>query len=99
MNLVDFRLREVLGLGSGTVSDLASRTLSVLASVPFCGGEAIKFVLCGGPRVSSVSEELGGEVVMAVEKGVGDSFKTQTLCALRCRTVPFINLYFYFPLG
>jgi len=45
-----------------------------------------------------VSEELGGEVVMAMEKGVGDSFKTQTLCALRCRTVPFINLYFYFPL-
>ena len=48
VGLVDFRLREVLGLGSGTVSDLASRTLSVLASVPFCGGEAIKFVLCGG---------------------------------------------------
>ena len=48
VGLVDFRLREVLGLGSGMVSDLASRTLLVLASVPFCGGEAIKFVLCGG---------------------------------------------------
>jgi hypothetical protein len=52
-----------------------STTTSVLASVFFCVVK-LSNSSCADTGVSSVSEEWGGEVVIAVGKGVGDSFKS-----------------------
>ena len=74
-----------LPLTSVIVSAMVSSVSSVLASVLFLVVKVLNssWADTRGPGVSSVSEGWGGEVVIAVEKGVGDSFKTQTLSALR----------------
>ena len=70
-------------IASGVASDLVSRTLSILVSVLFLVVKLLNSSCVDTKGVSSVSEAWGGDKVIPVENGMGDSCRTRTLFAFR----------------
>jgi hypothetical protein len=50
---------------------------------PFLGGKVVELILCGDESCVFRGIALEGKHLIPVAKGIGDSFNTQTLCALR----------------